>query len=75
MQALEGLINMTDQLTDLYNSIFDNKIPSDWHKISYLTTKPLGSWFSDLLKRLQFLNDWLAFGEPRIFWLGGFFFI
>lgn len=55
---------MTDQLTDLYNSIFDNKIPLDWHKISYLTTKPLGSWYSDLLKRLEFLNDWIKFGEP-----------
>ncbi|CAK86503.1 unnamed protein product (macronuclear) [Paramecium tetraurelia] len=75
MQALEGYINMTDQLNDIYNSIFDNKIPSDWSKLSYLTTKPLGSWFSDLLKRIQFLDSWINNGEPTIFWLGSFFFI
>jgi dynein heavy chain len=36
--------------------------------------KPLGSWFKDLLQRLQFVTTWIDVGLPSAFWISGFFF-
>ncbi|CAD8044294.1 unnamed protein product [Paramecium primaurelia] len=75
IQGLDGLINISDQSIDIYNAIFDNRIPEQWLTYSYLTTKSLGSWFSDLIQRTEFIKKWINQGQPKIFWLGGLFFI
>ncbi|ESN90843.1 hypothetical protein HELRODRAFT_194633 [Helobdella robusta] len=34
----------------------------------------LSSWFKDLVHRCRFISDWLARGEPLLYWISGFYF-
>lgn len=45
-----------------------------WASKGHLSLKPLGSWISDLIDRITFLNNWIEKGTPDVFWLSGFFF-
>jgi dynein heavy chain len=73
-KALKGLVVMSEDLEKLSNSIFDNQVGKLWADKGFLSLKPLGSWIEDLIARVRFLNDWIANGTPRIFWMSGFFF-
>ncbi len=44
---------MSAALEDVFNCVFDNKVPEIWHKVSYPSLKPLGSWINDLVLRLK----------------------
>lgn len=44
--------------------------------MSYPSLRPLGSYLSDLYRRLEMLSAWSAAGKPpSVFWLPGFFFV
>jgi len=51
-----------------------NMIPDIWKTRSFNSLKPLGSYIKDLKSRLEFFNDWLYNGIPRVFWINKFFF-
>lgn len=42
-----------------------------WASKGHLSLKPLGSWISDLIDRITFLNNWIEKGTPDVFWLSG----
>jgi hypothetical protein len=52
------------------------QVPELWKRAGYPSLRPLGSYLSDLYKRLDMLSAWAAAGKPpSVFWLPGFFFV
>lgn len=74
VQAIGGFIVMSSELDAMYLSLTNGVVPANWAKVAYPSLKPLTSWFEDLIKRVEFLDDWLKNGNPVAFWISGFFF-
>mmetsp|Transcript_375 Transcript_375/g.716 ORF Transcript_375/g.716 Transcript_375/m.716 type:complete len:264 (+) Transcript_375:1604-2395(+) len=73
-QAIKGFIVMSATLDSMYLKLQNNQVPDNWSKVAYLSLKPLGSWFMDLIERIAFMDDWLKNGNPLSYWMPGMFY-
>jgi dynein heavy chain len=73
-RAIGGLIVMTGELDAMFQAILNNKVPGNWEKKGYPSLKPLGSWYADMLLRVEFFADWVTNGKPFAYWISSFFF-
>eukprot|EP00071_Canis_lupus_P026518 XP_022260075.1 dynein heavy chain 6, axonemal [Canis lupus familiaris] len=73
-KAIAGLVVMSEEMEKVYNSFLNNQVPSLWSSTAYPSLKPLGSWVKDLILRTAFVDLWLKRGQPKSFWISGFFF-
>merc|ERR1719327_2204921 len=79
VMAIDGTVDMTTDLLDDMNSVFDARVPKKWThdpsgaEISWLMPN-IGGWFTGLVDRYQLLNTWLENGRAvmKSYWLTGF---
>ena len=65
---------MSGPLEALGDSLVYGAIPAMWKAKSYPSFKPLAGYVTDLLERLNFLNEWLCDKPPSTYWISAFFF-
>ncbi|ODM98966.1 Dynein heavy chain 6, axonemal [Orchesella cincta] len=74
-KGIKGLIVMSDDLEKMYFAFLNNQVPDNWKPVSYGSLKTLGSWYKDMLLRVNFIKTWQTIETPpSSFWLSGFFF-
>ncbi|KAJ7549736.1 hypothetical protein O6H91_07G065700 [Diphasiastrum complanatum] len=73
-RAIKGLVIMSSELESMFNNFLNNQVPSLWSSVAYPSLKPLSAWILDFHKRMDFMRTWIKDGEPKCFWLPGFFF-
>jgi dynein heavy chain len=73
-KAINGFIVMSAELDSMYVAFQNNQVPPNWSSVGYLCLKPLSTWYLDLIERIAFFESWIKEGQPRSFWISGFFF-
>lgn len=74
-KAILGEVVMSEKLGLLADSIYNQKVPTEWeYPIGFLSLKPINSWIEELNQRVNFLTKWINEGQPNAFWFSGFFF-
>jgi len=61
--------------SELIDALNNNKLPKSWRAASYPTLKPLGSWVTDLAKRLKYLKKFFgtSLQKQAVVWVPAFF--
>ncbi|XP_072114311.1 dynein axonemal heavy chain 6 isoform X1 [Mobula birostris] len=73
-KAIAGFVVMSEEVEKVYTSFLNNQVPSLWANAAYPSLKPLGSWVKDFILRTEFIATWIKHGQPKSFWISGFFF-
>lgn len=73
-RGIKGLVVMSSELEDIFNSMFEGRVPVAWTS-AYPSLKPLGSWARDLILRIEHFSQWAKTTHPPLlFWLAAYTF-
>lgn len=72
--AINGTVVMSLALEKMFDSFLLRKVPELWENVAYPSLKPLGSWVSDLIARIQFMKEWSEKDNISSYWVSAFFF-
>eukprot|EP00834_Sanchytrium_tribonematis_P005770 NODE_373_length_8576_cov_0.988557.p4 type:complete len:367 gc:universal NODE_373_length_8576_cov_0.988557:1908-3008(+) len=56
--GLKGDLSITDLMEQMMQSLYFNKVPENWIKLTWPSTFSLNQWFIDLLARFKQLETW-----------------
>jgi len=56
--AFKGELTMTENMENLMQAIFLNKVPAPWSKYGFVSIRSLPLWIENLSHRLLQLNTW-----------------
>lgn len=56
-RAILGLVVISAELEDMFSCFLIQKVPPLWTSHAYPSLKPLGSWFTDLVQRIEFISS------------------
>ncbi|XP_029289697.1 LOW QUALITY PROTEIN: dynein heavy chain 6, axonemal [Cottoperca gobio] len=73
-KAIAGLVVMSEEMDRIYTSFLHNQVPTHWANSAYPSLKTLASWVRDLDLRTSLVQTWITRGQPKSFWISGFFF-
>jgi dynein heavy chain len=72
--GLKGELTVTPAMEAVENALYLDSVPPQWGTILGPSTKPMASWFLDMLERFKVLEAWCAdLALPITVWLGGLF--
>jgi dynein heavy chain len=71
--AFAGELTMSDAMENLMMSLYMDKVPVSWSRLSWPSKRGLSSWVNNFLDRLAQLEEWATNpGEiPKVTWLSG----
>ena len=73
-QGLKGELQITQAMDELMNALADNKVPARWAKVAFPSSRPLSSWYVNVLNRQKQLDTWTGeLGLPKCTWICGLF--
>ncbi|KAL7489135.1 hypothetical protein ACHAW6_014715 [Cyclotella cf. meneghiniana] len=68
-----GELTMNEPMEDLMMSLYMDRVPATWSKLSWPSMKSLGSWAKNFVDRFVQLDEWLNNPSeiPTVTWLSG----
>jgi dynein heavy chain, axonemal len=63
LRALQGEIPMSDEMEDVYHSLYTLSMPLLWSCVGYPSLMTLPSWTENFLARISFMSLWALQGE------------
>ncbi|EDV29505.1 uncharacterized protein TRIADDRAFT_51924 [Trichoplax adhaerens] len=57
--GIEGRVIMSEELEQTYVALLRNRVPKLWMAVCYESSRRLGSWVTDLIRRIDFIQYWL----------------
>jgi len=57
-QGFEGTLTISERMEQLIDAVALDRVPATWTKLAFPSKRGLASWLTNLLKRIEQLNNW-----------------
>eukprot|EP01022_Parablepharisma_sp_SALTPOND_P004470 TRINITY_DN120355_c3_g1_i1.p1 TRINITY_DN120355_c3_g1~~TRINITY_DN120355_c3_g1_i1.p1 ORF type:complete len:4253 (+),score=509.78 TRINITY_DN120355_c3_g1_i1:57-12761(+) len=74
IEKLKLSLEQLQENNETWIDISNKKVPKAWQEITYPTQMPLMNWFQGLIKKVEFIRNWMVEGEPKSFQISALMF-